>query len=242
MTDRPAAAPGSRNGPIEEDSVIAYLRDHPDFLIRHPEMGAILAPPSRWPAGDSVVDLQHFMIESLKDELNHIEGCTEDLINTARSNHSVQGRTHEAALAVLAARGMDRLAHVVIEELPLLLDVDAIAIGFETGPQPIAELASGAILALPPGSADLLLGGVGHTVLLADRPPAEDAIFGAAASLVQSYALIRLTVPGLYCPGLLALGSREVQFFHPHQGTELLTFLTRILELAVARWVENSGF
>jgi uncharacterized protein YigA (DUF484 family) len=38
--------------------------------------------------------------------------------------------------------------------------------------------------------------------------------------------------------GLLALGSRVEGRFDPSQGTELLGFLARILELCIRTWLE----
>lgn len=36
--------------------------------------------------------------------------------------------------------------------------------------------------------------------------------------------------------GVLALGTRTEGTFHPQQGTELLSFLARVVEHAVRRW------
>jgi hypothetical protein len=38
--------------------------------------------------------------------------------------------------------------------------------------------------------------------------------------------------------GLLALGSRQEEKFHPGQGTELLQFLARALERCVRAWLD----
>jgi uncharacterized protein YigA (DUF484 family) len=65
------------------------------------------------------------------------------------------------------------------------------------------------------------------------------AVFGSAASLVRSAALLRLR-PGRSVPaGLIALGARSPDFFHPRQGTELITFLARVAERCIHRWLET---
>ena len=38
--------------------------------------------------------------------------------------------------------------------------------------------------------------------------------------------------------GVIAFGSRRESTFHPSQGTELLGFLARALEIAIRAWLE----
>jgi hypothetical protein len=55
----------------------------------------------------------------------------------------------------------------------------------------------------------------------------------------RSAAITRLR-PGLSTPtGLLALGSRGQGTFSPGQGTELLTFMSRIVERCAHNWLEK---
>jgi len=56
-------------------------------------------------------------------------------------------------------------------------------------------------------------------------------------SVSASSALVRLS-PGGICPeGLLALGSRHGSTFHAGQGTELISFLARVIEILIGRFV-----
>ncbi len=59
-----APAPDQANTTRATD-VIAYLREHPDFLERHPDALQLLAAPRRG-NGDGVLDFQHFMLERLR--------------------------------------------------------------------------------------------------------------------------------------------------------------------------------
>src|SRR3546814_11000141 len=49
--------------------VAAYLRGHPDFLVRNPDLLGVLTPPSRR-TGDTVVDMQQFMVERQRREID----------------------------------------------------------------------------------------------------------------------------------------------------------------------------
>ena len=229
MARKPDTADQTAPPPASEDQVIAFLKETPEFLIHHPELLASQAPPSRF-SGGPVVDLQQFMIGRLKDELDKMRGCAEHLITTSRSNMSVQSRTHDAVLSVLEARDMAGLARVAAEDLPPLLDVDVVCLGFEPGEHP--AILPG-ILSLPPTLLDQVMG-MGE-VLLRAQTHGDPMIFGEASGLVASYALVRLDPIGSP-PGLLALGSRNDHSFQAGQGTELLSFLARVIEDCVQRW------
>lgn len=216
--------------PLTDDQVASYLRAHPDFLARHPDLVTKLVPPSRFEGGP-VVDLQHYVIGRLQDEMDQLRGCAEHLITTSRSNMSTQTRTHEAALSILDADTMAGLARVVAEDLPTLLDVDVATIGFESGDGPTALFPG--IRALPNGFLDQVMGV--SEVMLRSASPGDPAIFGDGAGLVKSYALVRID-PADRPVGLVALGSRSERSFHSSQGTELLAFLARIIEDCISRW------
>jgi hypothetical protein len=226
MTRNPASpAPLS---PPSEAQVEAYLSLHPDFLIRHPELVAKLALPSRFKDGP-LVDLQHVMIGRLRDELDEMRGCAQHLITTSRTNMSTQARTHEAALAALGAGSLDALLRVVSEDFANLLDVDIATIGFQAGD----TLPPAGLPALSAGLVDRVLGA--SDVALRAATDGDPAIFAGGAGLVRSFALVRLA-PKACPPGLLALGSRHERAFHSCQGTELLVFLARVIEDCVVRW------
>ncbi len=215
--------------------VMDYIRRNPDFLIR-PEVLEIISPKGRWD-GDGVVDMQQFMLERLRDEIDNLRNCAQEVINTSRSNMSVQTRTHAAVLAVLAVGDFNHLLQVIADDLPLLLDVDIAAIGFEPPYQPDDPLETSSIRHLEEGAVDQLLGPESD-ILLTSSFSDDGTFFGEGAGLVSSAAIARIR-PGLTTPaGILALGSRS-RVFHSSQGSELLSFLARVLERALHRWLEK---
>jgi len=80
--------------------------------------------------------------------------------------------------------------------------------------------------------------GPGRDALLRDDVEGDAAIFGSAAGLVRSDALLRLSIGPQTPLGLLAFGTRHPGYFNPGQGTELLAFLARIFEHSVRAWLE----
>lgn len=233
---RDDAAHAETNGPTEAQ-VAAYLRRHGDFLLRHPDLVLSLSPPSRWAEGGAVVDMQAFMIDRLKEEVNRIKGAAEDLILTSRSNMSTQNRTHQAVLVLLEAENLAALAQVVGDDLPPILDVDVATLCFEESAQPLPALAAQGVNRIPAGSVDLLMGGPDRHCALNEEMPGDPALFGGGAGLVASSALVRLAAFGDRPAGVLALGSRHGCTFHAGQGTELISFLARVIEIQLQRFV-----
>ena len=165
-----------------------------------------------------------------------LDAATQDVIETSRTNMSVQQRTHAAVLALLAAEGLDPLFHLVTEELPLVLGVDAMTIGFEPAFPPMTRLIAPDVHSLTPGTVDRLLGEGGDISLRKDMAD-DGTVFGPAADLVRSAALVRIQPGGEAPVGLFAIGAREPDVFQPRQGTELVAFLARVVERCVERWL-----
>ncbi len=247
MVDRPRDQPktehdGALAPVLPQDiggrEVIAYLRQHPDFLDRHPEALRLLRAPSR-EVGEDVFDFQHFLIERLRGELARVALEHRTLIAASRGNLASQGRIHKAALAILAASSFEQLLQTVTTDLAVLLDVDIVTLGVESSATPSTRLMPHGIHLLRAGTVDALLGSERNVLLHADMP-GEAVLFGGAAGLVRSQALLRLSF-GRGAPiGLLCIGARRAGRFHPGLGTELLSFLARVLGIAVAQWL-NPG-
>ncbi len=220
----------------DERQVEAYLQAHPDFLVRRPDLLLSLSPPSRWGEGDGVLDMQMFMIDRLRDEVERVRGAAEHLIHTSRSNMSIQTRTHKAVLAILAADDMTRLVEAIADDLPAVLDVDVATLCFETPETPLPRLAIPGVITLPTGTVARIMGGADRECALTEEMPGDPALFGDGAGLVLSSAVVRLS-PGGPCPeGVMALGSRHGRTFHAGQATELITFLARVVERCVRRF------
>jgi uncharacterized protein len=214
--------------------IVDYLKRHPTFLLRHPELLEVQAAPSRV-KGEAVVDLQQFMVERLRKDLTRLRGLQDEMVANSRDNLSTQERIHKAALALLASESFEHLIEIVGTDLAVLLDVDAAALCVEATAEKDPRTVEG-VQVLPAGHVDTLLG-ANHDVLLRDDAEGDHAVFGPAAGLVRSDALIRLSIGDNVPPGLLAFGTRHPGYFNAGQGTELLTFLARVLEHCLRQWL-----
>jgi uncharacterized protein len=226
-----AVADADADASLTDEQVAGYLRQHPDFFTQRAALLQAMTPPARW-TGDTVVDMQRYMVESLRGEIAGLRDCANEVIETSRANLAIQTRTHAAVLALVAAPDLDHLIRAVSDDLPILLDVDVAVLSLE--PAPGLELMIGGVGRLHSGDVDRFVGPGRHVALY--REMADDGrLFGAGAGLVRSAALARMHCGEGTPVGLLAFGSRRDGAFHPGQGTELLRFLAKVVEVCLVR-------
>lgn len=228
MADDGDDAEGDR---LAADAVEDYLRQHPDFFADRAELLRQMLPPERW-SGDTVVDLQRFMVESLRGEIAGLRDCANEVIETSRANLSIQTRTHAAVLALVASPDLPSLVRVVGDDLPILLDVDVATLRIERSAPTVRMV--GGVGYLPTGAVDGMIG-AGRDVALMRTMTDDGTVFGEGAGLVRSAALARIRCGDPEPTGMLAFGSRRESAFHPGQGTELLRFLAKIVEVCLIR-------
>ncbi|MFN4091044.1 MAG: DUF484 family protein [Alphaproteobacteria bacterium] len=217
--------------------VAAYLRRHPDFLVRHPELLRVLTPPSRR-TGDTVVDMQQFMVERQRRELERQKQQYDKLVGITRGNLSSQARVHAAVLRMLAARSLEHLIDILTHEVSHLIAADVVGLCVESDGAVMPRAVRGSLFVLAPGEIDAAIGEGREVALRSGADAGNLSAFGPAAGLVRSEALIRLKISGMTPAGMLAIGSRRTDFFQPHQGTELLAFLGHAVEHCIRTWLD----
>jgi uncharacterized protein len=213
---------------LSADVVAAFLRAHPDFFSKHSDLLRHLEAPKRH-RGNGVVDFQHYMVERLQRDIDGMTRERHDLIVTARDNLLNQTRVHAAVLALLEARDLAGLLQSITTDLAVVLDLDVATLVVESNGDNIPHVHGSGIRVVPQGTTERWL--EGRKIRLRDHTDGDPALYGEGAGLVKSEALLKLEISRLAPVGLLAFGSRDAAMFHPGQGTELVGFLARTVEL-----------
>lgn len=182
----------------------------------------------------SVIDFQSRAVATLQARVAAAEEANQDLIAFARGHSGAVAAIHAAVLAAIEADGLDHLLHVVTQDWPDILSVDAVAVTLHVGETGLRADGNGlrfvdrpVVARLARGIEGVVLRGVGH-----GHP-----LFGPASSLIRTEALVRLDNPAPLPCGLLALGQRSEQRFETRHGSELLGFLGGALAHMVPRWL-----
>ena len=232
MNDQPAL----RKNVAEPDAaeVARFLAQHPDFFQDRQDLLDRMDMPIRQ-HGAGVADMQQYLLDRLREEIDTLRACTGELISVSRNNMTNQDRTHRAVLALLEAEGLNDFVDVLRHEMPEVIDIDVVALCLEQDGHfrpdpgsPIRMLADGAV--------DGVLG-VSEDIWLLPDGAGDRAIFGDRADGVESAAFVRIEPLDRGLTGLLAFGSPEAGLFHPAQGTDLILFLAKVVEHGLRRWL-----
>lgn len=219
---------------MKEEDVINWLRAHPRFLQDNPDICDVLLPPTE-KQGKGVADFQAYMIKRLKDDRDEVIESARELVENSRHNMNNQSRIQRAVLMLLEAHHFDDFVRTITLDFAALLDVDIVTLAVETEGDHIPHVDLVGVRLLPAGTVDLLLGAGDVTLESATR--GLDQLYGGGANLVKSQALLRLHIGGDTPPALLAFGSRDANMFYPGQGTEMVMFLSRVVERCFRLWL-----
>lgn len=182
----------------------------------------------------SVIQFEERAVAQLRERLGAVQEANQDLIAFARGHSGAVASIHEAVIAAVEADSFDGLMHVVTQEWPLILGIDAVAVALIVGQQGFRVDGSGVQLVAP----QLLERAINQVDAVELRTVERGhPLFGPACDLIRAEALIRIECePPLPC-GIIALGQRAAQSLDGRHGSELLMFLGRSLAAMIRRCV-----
>ena len=217
-----AAAPAD----ADEERVVAWLREHPQFLRRHPELLAALDVAHDC---DGAVSLIEHQVQLLRREVESSRERLAALVANARGNEELAHRLHRLLLALLESPATDELFTSLYQGLAEGFGADRVSLRIFADPR--ADEDRGLAELVGPGDAGLALFGA----LLESRQPCcgpprgpeVQWLFGEAAGEIGSLALLPLS-PGPR-HGVLAIASASASRFTPAMGTLYLRQLADVL-------------
>lgn len=180
-----------------------------------------------------VIRFEDHALARLRARCAAAEEANQDLIAFARGHSGAVSSIHAAVLAGLEADDLDHLFHIVTQEWPLLLGLDAVALALTIGERGFRVDSSGVQLVDARLSARAIGEIEGVVLRSVERG---HPLFGPACDLIRAEALIRID-QCLPIPGLLVLGQRQRQSLDTGHGSELLMFLGQSLAAMLRRWI-----
>ena len=219
---------------LTDEQVLAYLADHPKFFVNNSKILNLMEIPKRW-QDDKVADMQSFLLDQRSHEIDELRDCAHEVIETSRSNLSVQTRTHAAILSLIGTSHLGQFIEVLNHDVPFYLDLDHISIGFEPFESPAFKPTPDGINSYKPGTVSAFIG-TDKEIAIYPKIKSANIFFTSSPKIIASGALARINSSDHSPVGILALGSKE-SIFHPDQGTELINFLVRVIEILVYKYL-----
>lgn len=214
---------------LTEEDVSGFLREHPDFFVRHLPLLEVLQLPHPTQGAISLVARQ---MGVLRERNRQLERKLNELIQLARENEKLSANLHRLALGLIQADSLDSVLATTREQLFEEFKADEVVVRL---------MGANAVESLHAKEADGQM--VSHFAELFDRRrplcghasrEQLDWLFGSeVAEILGSAVLIPLldTEP----LGVLALGSREASRFHPSMGTLFLGYLGELVGAAISK-------
>lgn len=215
----------SEPGELAESDIVAFLNRHPQFFVNHTELLETLYIPHRPGAAISLVEKQMHLLRERNRRLQH---QLDDLLDIARDNDKLFQRLHQLTLSLLEADDFEMALASLRDSLHQCFDADffALRIYKRNVDAPLAG-----IFLEPPAIDPFADQHARQKPLCGNISPGQKAfLFGADADRVASCAVIPLRCG--YTAGLLGIGSRDAERFHPAMGHLLLN---RLGEIVAAR-------
>jgi uncharacterized protein YigA (DUF484 family) len=184
-----------------------------------------------------LISFEDRAVASLRARLAGAEEANQDLIAFARGHSGAVASIHAAVLAAIEADGIERLLHVVTQEWPLILRIDAVALSLIIGDEGFRADSDGVQRVEP-----LILARTMDQVDGVDMRTVERGhpLFGPACDLIRAEALIRIDGEPPLPRGLLVIGQRAELSLDARHGSELLMFLGRSLAAMIRAWLTDS--
>ena len=182
----------------------------------------------------TVIPFEERAVAHLRQRLGAVEEANQDLIAFARGHSGAVASIHSAVLAAMEADGVDALLHVVTQEWPLILRIDAVALALIIGDKGFRADGNGVQVVEPRllERAFREVDGVEMRTVERGHP-----LFGPACDLIRAEALVRIDCEPPLPSGLLAIGQRAELSLDARHGSELLMFLGRSLAAIIRRWL-----
>lgn len=212
-----------------EQLVADYLRGHPDFFSRHPDLAAEMEVSH--PCGRAV-SLIEYQVLVLRDQSRQLRHRLQDLVATARENEQLSDRVHGLTLDLVACGGLAEVLETLYRALRGSFGAEHAAVRLFASPASLEAAGLSEFLGGDECARRLLAPILGVASPLCGRVPSDQALalFGDAGAEVRSAALLPLGRDTRI--GVLAIGSADETRYQPGMAT---TFLRQLADVASER-------
>ncbi len=203
----------------ERDTLVAdYLRQHPQFFLRHPDVLIAMQVPHL--SGDAVSLIEQ-QVRILRKQLESERHRLAHLIARAREYEALSTRLHGLVLQLILVKDPAHLCHLIKDGLRHEFHAEGVTLKLFQVPETDDEPAD------PLTAAFRDFVDREHALCGPLDEEKGSMLFGSLGVSVKTAALIPIRADGQ--SGVLAIGSADPERFHPDMGTELLDRLGEVV-------------
>jgi uncharacterized protein YigA (DUF484 family) len=218
---------------LDAMEVAAYLRLHPTFLKDFPDLTMQLQVPREQ---GSAASLAGYQLEVLREKTAELQRRLAELVEIAGDNEQLMVRVHSLTLALIRSATREQTVRTVIASLNEDFHTDLVRLVLF---KPDEDLPAAEWLLQRPGGATAW---PAFAEFLRRREPLcgrlapekLNPLFGERSDEVRSAALLRIGEAGM-----LVIGSKDANRFHPGIGTIFLKLISESVAAALARFDDD---
>ena len=119
---------------LSKDDVIAWIRAHPNCLIDHPELVAILEWPDDAQDRSGTTSLADFQARRLRQQVSQLQDQLKTLTQIAVDNEALMHRLHQVTLSLMSIDGLDDFIAELIAKLKSEFNATVVCLHLKTPP------------------------------------------------------------------------------------------------------------
>lgn len=232
MTRREQARPAPASE--SEQDIVDYLKAHPEFFVRHPEVLESMEIPHQCGKAVSLVEYQ---VSVLRDQSRELRRKLKKLVSNARDNEELNRRLHMLTLSLIECRSIDEVFANLYQSLREDFSAEHAAIRVFGAPSRESDRGLAEFVDDGP-EFQPLFEPLSHSLKpLCGRMKPEQVAFLFPDHAEDIGSSIVLPLGESRCFGLLAVASRDPQRYYPGMGVVFLKQLSEIVTRVVGPYV-----
>lgn len=222
--------------PVEQE-LVEYLRAHPEFFSRYPEILETLEIPHDCGKAVSLIEYQ---ISVLRDQAGEMRTKLRQLVSNARENEDLNQSLHRLTLSLIESTSVDEIFTNLYSSLRDDFNSEHAAIRMFATPAQAADRGLAEFVGEDRDGASLF-GSLFESmkpVCGRIKPEQVEFLFPGHAGNIQSCVVLPLGETT--CVGLLAVGSSDAQRYYPGMGVVFLKQLSETVTRIVNPYLSRS--
>ena len=220
---------------IDEEQVIDYLKEHTDFFIGHSDLLAEIEIPHESGTAISLIERQ---LSVLRSKNTNLDGRLRDLMSAAHENQRLNESLQQLAINLFNSESLDDVIATVMDELKTRLETDFVSIHFLSSDSKKIEQQPERYLGEKDEQLKLFSKIFEDKKIQCGRLSKKQIklLFADDAKDIGSGAVIPLADTDVF--GLMGIGGRDAQRYHPGMGTEYLQKLADLVSAAIKPYLD----
>lgn len=217
--------------PLTPTQVLEYLKAHPDFILRHPELLEQVQISHK--AGGSAISLIERQVDVLRTKNERLQEKLDRLMEAARGNEKRADNVHRLARTLIRAPSLGGVVAGLRQCMREDFGIEEVFIGLSSSVYKRHDI-SGVVSLEAEGKVARVFENFFRTRLIECGPIAEDKVqllFPAAKAPVLSAAIVPLEKDKHL--GMIGFGSSDAERFQPRQGKLFLEMMAELISAAV---------